>query len=1100
MNKPRDDDKTHMDLAGGSAPQAEPPPTLISGPGGLGELPGSIHVSDPGQGQTVNFQSPSAAGDAVPIPPESGSDRTIIRSSDESEDGTGSVPSVPDAAAVSIDGYEVLGELGRGGMGVVYRARQSGLNRIVAIKMVIAGGHAGSEQLARFRAEAEAVAKLQHPNIVQVYDIGEQDGLPFFSLEYVDGMPLDKDLAGKPQPDATSARIIQTLAKAMQFAHEHGIVHRDLKPANVLLTKDGIPKISDFGLAKQLESDSSKTRTGTIMGTPSYMAPEQGRGEKQVGSLADVYALGSMLYEMICGRPPFLSATPLETLMRLLKEEPVPPSRLQPRVSRDLETICLKCLQKDPHRRYESAAALAEDLRRFQSGEPIQARPVGRPERAWQWCKRNPRIAAMSGAIALLIGIVGVTLSVMGMRMARDRAAIAETRQQAQQRLEQATQAAAGGGFSRAQDLLQWSDPLLTTTPALADVREELNQLGLQVAAHAEFRQRLDAARYLGLFGSAAGLPKAQEACHELIELYDRIEQKKGDQRYGWPPLYDRQRELLQEDIFEAFLISAQVERTANLSGDKSSDLPEATRKAIAWLDRAEQLLPPTKALFVRRGGYHEILGNAELAKADLERAGEIDPKSAVDRFWHAFADYSRAEGFRQKGDLKSAVASYREAIAGFARVVETRPENFWAYFTWATCHTILGNRFDALVGFTTCISLRPDAPWPYGNRGTVHMQLGETELALEDFNKAIELGPQDAANYLRRGGAYFALKEFGKAHDDYATVIRLQPKELEAYRSQAVVSLMGKNLDEAIADWQALADRLPASHEPHYYLGAIHLGRGEFERALAELETALKLKAEDPQSHMAKAMIHRWQGQTDVALQIIDQIVKQTPKSADYLIERADLLRSLERFDEALESYELCLALQPKLIDAYLGLARIFEQQGKLFQARECCERMVKADPTNATVYLRRAEFLRNQGEFAAAAADCAQAAKIDPKSPLPALVEASLTAAQGNPTLAVQQAQESLEKSPEKEGSVLYAAACVWSLAAHSAEGSRDPETAKSAGTYAERSAQFLAEVVGICFHDLQYPDHNRLAWDPALAQLRKLPQVEKLLAGRK
>ena len=302
-------------------------------------------------------------------------------------------------------------------MGVVYRARQTALNRVVAIKMILAGGHAGSDQLTRFHAEAEAVAKLQHPNIVQVYDIGEQDGLPYFSLEFVDGSGLDKQLAGKPQPEKTAAALIETLARAMQFAHEHGIIHRDLKPANVLVTKSGVPKISDFGLAKQLESDSSQTRTGTIMGTPSYMAPEQGRGEKQVGPLADVYALGSMLYETITGRPPFIAATAVATLMCLLKEEPVLPSRLQPSVSRDLETICLKCLQKDPQRRYASAAALADDLRRFQAGEPILARPVSAPERLWRWCRRNPRVATLSAAVLLLLVTVAIGSSVMAFRI-----------------------------------------------------------------------------------------------------------------------------------------------------------------------------------------------------------------------------------------------------------------------------------------------------------------------------------------------------------------------------------------------------------------------------------------------------------------------------------------------------------------------------------------------------------------------------------------------------------------------------------------------------------------------------------------------------------
>lgn len=318
--------------------------------------------------------------------------------------------------ANSIPGYEILNELGRGGMGVVYRARQIALNRIVALKMVLSGGHAGSEMLARFRMEAEAEARLQHPNIVQVYDVGECNGVPYFSLEYVAGHSLKREVGGRPQPPKRAADTVSTLASAMHYAHQNGIVHRDLKPENVLLTETGVLKIADFGLAKHLEADSSQTRTGTVMGTPSYMAPEQGRGDKDVGPPADVYALGSILYKLLTGRPPFLAPKAVDTLMQLLHNEPVPPSKLQPNIPADLETICLKCLQKDPKKRYETAGILADDLQRFLAGEPILARPVGRIERAWRWCLRNPTVAVLTLVATLLLlflAIGGPTAAVM---------------------------------------------------------------------------------------------------------------------------------------------------------------------------------------------------------------------------------------------------------------------------------------------------------------------------------------------------------------------------------------------------------------------------------------------------------------------------------------------------------------------------------------------------------------------------------------------------------------------------------------------------------------------------------------------------------------
>jgi tetratricopeptide (TPR) repeat protein len=391
-----------------------------------------------------------------------------------------------------------------------------------------------------------------------------------------------------------------------------------------------------------------------------------------------------MLYEMITGRPPFLAATELDTLMRLLNEEPVPPSRLQPRVSRDLETICIKCLQKNTRRRYSSAAELTDDLKRFQAGETILARPVGRLERAWRWGRRNPRVAALSGTVAILLVAVAVTLSVMGLRMAREREAMSETRKQAHERLELAIDAMETGDVRRALDFLQWSDPLLTSTASLDDIRARLDQLRTQATAYAEFRSLLDNARYLGLYGSKGALPQAQAHCHDLLALYDSLEKREGKGREGWPPLDDRQKEVLKEDIFAAFLISAQVERLAALAANDDSDLERATRQAVDWLNRAELLLPPTKALFVFRGAYFENLGDMKSAEADLQQAAKIQPTCAVDRFWHAYADSRRADKARQDGDAKSVADFLRKAITGFASVVEMRPENSWANFAWA--------------------------------------------------------------------------------------------------------------------------------------------------------------------------------------------------------------------------------------------------------------------------------------------------------------------------------------------------------------------------------------------------------------------------------
>ncbi len=318
----------------------------------------------------------------------------------------------PDDVAIPrrIGDYEILGELGRGGMGVVYKARHVQLHRLVALKMLVSGEFAQEDFRARFRAEAATVARLQHPNIVHIIDLGEWQGnpgsppVPYFTLEYVDGGSLANLLAGKPQPPQQAADWLLILAQAVHYAHGQGIIHRDLKPANVLVTAGGLLKLCDFGVAKRLTGADLKTRSGLLVGTPEYMAPEQAQGQP-AGPAADVYALGAMLYTMLTGRPPFQGTTPLDTLEQVRSQEPVPPRRLQPAIPRDLELICLKCLAKEPPHRYAGARALADDLERFRNGRTIQARPAGVVARGWKWSRRRPALAALLALSLLVLGI-----------------------------------------------------------------------------------------------------------------------------------------------------------------------------------------------------------------------------------------------------------------------------------------------------------------------------------------------------------------------------------------------------------------------------------------------------------------------------------------------------------------------------------------------------------------------------------------------------------------------------------------------------------------------------------------------------------------------
>jgi serine/threonine-protein kinase len=323
-----------------------------------------------------------------------------------------STHSVATSSGLVPPNYDILGELGRGGMGVVFKARDRKLNRDVALKMMLSAGYAHADDLARFKAEAEAIARLEHPYIVRIYEIGEHNGRPYIALEYCDGGSLNKKIAGEPQPSRVAAELVAKLARGMAAAHARGVVHRDLKPGNVLLTPDGEPKITDFGLAKRIDDESGQTHTGAILGTPSYMAPEQASGEsKRVGPPADIYALGAILYDMLTGRPPFKGESAMDTAIQVVHAEVVPPTKLIPKLPRDLEVIALKCLEKDPAKRYASASELADDLQRFLEGRPILARPAGTAERVWKWAKRRPAVAALLAAVVLLTvgGLITVT-------------------------------------------------------------------------------------------------------------------------------------------------------------------------------------------------------------------------------------------------------------------------------------------------------------------------------------------------------------------------------------------------------------------------------------------------------------------------------------------------------------------------------------------------------------------------------------------------------------------------------------------------------------------------------------------------------------------
>jgi tetratricopeptide (TPR) repeat protein/tRNA A-37 threonylcarbamoyl transferase component Bud32 len=971
-------------------PPALPAPLSSQDQGATLDLPAG--TGSPGIGRSASI-APAAGADAATgvWDPNSTSQQANANLAFTLDAAASTRRAKAESSRPNVPGYELLSELGRGGMGIVYKAVHTKLHRVVALKMVLAGAHANPDQLARFATEAEAVAALQHPNIVQIYEIGEQNGLPFFSLEFVDGQPLDKRLAGKPQPPREAAKLMEPIARAMYFAHERGIVHRDLKPANVLLTRDSVPKVTDFGLAKKLESDSSQTKDGTLMGTPSYMAPEQAAGHvQQIGPASDIHSLGAMLYEMLVGRPPYLGATPLETMLQVKLNEPVPPRKLMPKLSRDIETICLKCLQKEPSRRYDNAGELADDLARFQKGEPIHARPISKPERAWRWCRRNPRIAALSAAVVMLVATAGVAMGKLAIDASQERQASEETRKLAEQRLEQATKAISTGDYRRAQDLLRGRDVRLRTAPELADACQKWQTLQDQVEAYADFKRLLADAHFTGLAGNRDDQLKARETLQGLIQLYEEIRDRTGRGAAGLPPLNPEQQRLFKENEFEAFLLAEFTEY--NLFGESkdAKQRTEALERAIGWLNEAEKILPKTRALYVQRSVLLEGLGNRDAAKADFERAQTIDPTSAIDHFWHGIAELMRAGGASADGDVEKAKEFRRNAIAQYAAVLRLNPRDFWGFTQWAVCHSQLEEFTDAVVGFTAAIEIDPDHAMAYVNRAIAQLKLGQTDDALADLAAALAIDAHCAEAFFNRALVAIQRNDMDVALKDLKNAIEAKPHYEEAWFRRAELYRQLQRPDDALADYAHLIEIAGDATFPRLRRAGFLLELGRKQEALEDFEAVLKQDPANRQARWSRSAVLADLNRTEDAVADLDELLQNVPDDVESLTRRAELNRKLKRNEAALADHTRLVELAHDLATNYRRRADLYREIGRPIDAIADYGEVVKLKPGDANAWLQRALLEYGAGQHAAARDDATKVIELAPQAAPPYQIRA--------------------------------------------------------------------------------------------------------------
>jgi serine/threonine-protein kinase len=679
-----------------------------------------------------------------------------------------------------IPGYEVEALLGRGGMGVVFRAKHVRLNREVALKMALAGAYAGPLERERFLREARAVAALRHPNVVQIFDIGESDGRPYFTMEFLDGGSLSALLAGSPQRAKDAAEIASTLARAIQAAHGAGIVHRDLKPANVLLTAEGIAKITDFGLARLLNDDAMLTRSGATLGTPSYMAPEQSLGKSTaVGPPADIYAMGAILYEMLTGRPPFLAETPHDTFQQSITRDPVLPSRLNAKVPRDLETICLKCLRKEPQDRYASAAALADDLDRYVRGDSIAARPEGIMMRSLRRIARHPMQYAVSAAVAILV----IVLLSVGVWLGAIRAA---------DRLKaQATEAA-------------------MEKAAKADLDEM--EKHLKSSSWSDARSALERAR-----GRLERL--------ESPELRGRLEQGEADLK------------------FTARLAKIRIDRAVTDGPSASLEYEKAFRDAAFCKigDNPDDIASKIKQSNVKQAlldafddwsaGALYQKGSQEKWLLDVARRADPDPTGWRDRLRNprvrkdkqallaltqsAKIDDTPVNLLVELGDLLYEMGDDPKPF--LVKVQQRHPDDLWA--NWLLAH-VESDPFNAMRYYQAALAIRPGTPYLYSSMGAVLRLSNHPDETLFYAQKAVGLAPQ---NGICRALLASCLMDVGREKEAMDEVKKgiLMPYDEGGRRLFAEVMhksyMMHGNWKKLRAVWQVQLLDDPPNHDDWY-------------------------------------------------------------------------------------------------------------------------------------------------------------------------------------------------------------------------------------------------------------------------------------------
>jgi serine/threonine-protein kinase len=903
-------------------------------------------------------------------------------------------PTAPAATGLpEVPGYEVEAVLGQGGMGVVYKARHLALKRTVALKMLPADNPNLVER-ARFRAEAEAVARLQHPNIVQIHEVGEADGRPFIALEYLAGGSLAERLAKQLLPPRDAAVLLAALADAMHLAHSRNLVHRDLKPANILLApvqnsecriqnadgtsphsafdlQSAIPKVTDFGLARQLDADSGQTFDGVVIGTPSYMAPEQAEGRaRAAGPAADVYALGAILYECLTGRPPFAGATALETLEQVRSREPVAPSSLNRQTPRDLETICLKCLRKEPEQRYASARELADDLGCFVRGEPVAARPVGTPERVWKWVWRHPATAGLLTAVVLLaaVGGAGAWLLTEQWATARDRQAQTDREVRA--------------GLERARVVLEkgWQAADLAILAEAGAEGNRAEAIAHSGGASAPVQREAEVFRD-DVRGRLTRTEKNRTLLKELLDVSAPLETATPGRdevvrtmALGLPSVDEQYAAAFRRWGLDVDG-TAEADVVARLGAEPDVMVQELIAALDAWmLERRGQKRP--EAEWRRLFRVADQLDRSErqrrlralLVGGSLPRPESVAGLLGVGSPWAALWELTRGSDWRQlqalRGEINPASEPVMTAVllaqacaavgdaAGAEQVLRqaatVRPDQVLLLTALASLLDQPGpsRHGQAIEYYRAARAQRPRLGIALGGALIRADRADEAEAVLQDL---IRQQPDNALLYNCLGVSLGAQQKLDAAEAAYRKAALLQPDFAVAhYNVGCSLASQGRHA-EAEAAYQKAIDLKPNYAEAYNNLGwALHEQQKDG-AAEAAFRKAIDLQPDFPIAYNNLSITLYVQKKLDEAVRACQRAIDIKWDYAPAYLSLGNALRAQNKLDEALAAYRKASDLKPDFAEAYYNLGLVLFDQKELDQAAAAYRKAIDLKPNHA-------------------------------------------------------------------------------------------------------------------------------------------------------